>query len=86
MHACMHAVQTCQMHKHLGLSNEVSPEKKRCSPHLGLSNDDVSPEKKDVHHILGLAKSMFRAKKNDVHHIRGLAKSMFSAWGISKGW
>jgi hypothetical protein len=33
---------TCQKYAHLGLSNDVSPEKKRCSPHLGLGKIDVS--------------------------------------------
>jgi len=48
----------------------VSPGKKRCSPHLGLSNDDVPMKKNNVLHIWGCP-TMFRRKKKDGHHIWG---------------
>jgi hypothetical protein len=48
----------------------VSLGKKRCSPHLGLSNDDVPMKKNNVLHIWGCP-TMFRPEKKYVHHIWG---------------
>jgi hypothetical protein len=53
----------------------VSPGKKRCSPHLGLSNDDVPMKKNNVLHIWGCP-TMFRRKKKRCSPHLGLSNDV----------